>query len=68
MRLPLRIYAITLGNKILMVYFGTLALARLAVSLASSFVKPPVIATLPHIPVDAFNLLAPNSIGTAFGT
>ena len=76
-RLCLRVYAITFGNKILAVYFGTLALARLAVSLASSFVRPVAFVDLPPIPIDAFNFCAvvpqlqfrfvPNAVGTAFG-
>ncbi|KAF9646546.1 hypothetical protein BDM02DRAFT_3188752 [Thelephora ganbajun] len=75
--ITLRVYAITFKNKMLVVYFGTLALARLAMSLASAFTKPPAIIDLPRIPVDAFNLcgimvtlqfkLVPNAIGTAFG-
>ena len=73
----IRIYAITFKNKILAVYFGSLALTRVAMTLASTFTKPPVIISLPRIPVDAFNLcgikidlqfkLVPNSIGTVFG-
>ena len=58
-------------------YFGALALARVAVSLATSFIKPPTIVDLPPFPVDAFDLcgivvhlqfkMVPNSIGSAFG-
>ena len=72
-----RIYAITSGKKIFVIYFGILALARLTVSLAASFVKAPVIANFPPIPVDATHMcvtvinlqfrLVPNSIATAFG-
>ena len=61
----------------LAVYFGTLVLARLAMSLVSSFLKPPAVAELPSIPIDAFKLcvinadlqlmVAPNSIGTLLG-
>ena len=60
-----------------MVYFGALALARLTVALAASFIKPPTIVDLPSLPVDSFNLcgiivhlqfkVAPNSIATVFG-
>lgn len=67
----------TFKNKILTAYLVTLALARLAVSLATSFVKPAMIVDLPPLPVDAFDLcgvvihlqfkMVPNSIGTAFG-
>jgi len=73
----LRVYAITFRNKILAVYFGTLALARLAVSLASSFARPVAFVDLPPIPIDAFNFcpvlpnlqfrLVPNALGTVFG-
>lgn len=75
--ITLRIYAISLGNKILVAYFGTMALARLSLSLASSFAKPVAVMALPRIPeIDAFNLCGliitlqfksvPNAIGTAF--
>ena len=67
----------TFKNKILTTYLGTLALARLAVSFATSFLKPPTIVGLPPLPVDAFDLcgivvhlqfkMVPNSIGAAFG-
>jgi len=67
----------TFKNKILVAYLGTLALARLAVSLVTAFIKPPTIVDLPPLPVDAFDLcgivvhlrfkMVPNSIGTAFG-
>jgi len=76
-RFHVRVYAITFKNKILAVYFGTLALARLAVSLASAFARPVAFVDLPPIPIDAFNFcpvvpnlqfkLVPNAIGTAFG-
>jgi hypothetical protein len=79
MRLCARIYAISFRSKILLVYFGILALARFSLSLAASFSKPPVAISLPRIPeIDAFNMcaivvdlsfkLVPNSVGTAFGT
>jgi hypothetical protein len=59
-------------------FFGAMALARLIMSLISSFSMPLVVIPLPRIPeVDALNLCAtvidfrfkavPNSIGTAFG-
>ena len=67
----------TFKNKILAAYLGSLALARLAVSLATSFVKPPTIVSLPPLPVDAFNLcgivvhlqfkMVPNSIDERAG-
>ena len=73
-----RIYAISFKNRILVVYFGTLALARLAATFAANFAKPPVYAPLPALPIDAFGLCGvhvdlsltfiPYSIGTAFGT
>ena len=73
----IRIYAITFGNNILAVYFGTLALARLAMSLATSFIKTPAVVALPPVPLDVFDLcgvvahlrfkLVPNSLATAFG-
>ena len=69
-------YAITSKNKILAVYFGTLVLARLIISLVTSLVKHPT-AIMYGIPVDAFNLCEiiinlqfmsiPSIIGTAFG-
>jgi len=73
----LRVYAISFRNKTLVVYFGTLASARLAVSLASAFARPVAFVDLPPIPIDALNFcpvvpnlqfrLVPNAIGTAFG-
>ena len=78
MRLRPRICALTSKNKILMVYFGALVLARLASALATPFVKPPIVPDIPPIPLDIFNfcgvltdldpMLIPSSIGTAFGT
>jgi len=72
----LRIYAITLKNKVLAVYFVALSLARLSLSLASSFANTPSITTFPEIPVDAFNLcriiaqlkfkFVPSIIGSVF--
>jgi len=72
-----RIYAITSKNKLLTVYFGALALARMAVPFVSAIVEPPTITNLPPIPIDFFNLCAvkinlqlmviPNSIGSVFG-
>jgi len=74
--ITLRIYAITSGKKIFAIYFGTLALTRLTVALATSFLKSPVIANFPPLPIDATHLcvvvidlqfkLVPNSIATAF--
>ena len=59
-------------------YFGIMVLARLTVGMLSSFLKPPTIAELPQVPIDAFNfcvidahlqlMLASNSVGTVFGT
>jgi len=76
--ITLRIYAISSKNKILLAYLGALVLARTAMALASPFVDPPAVVSLPQVPVDAFNLcgvvtdlrflLVPNSIGTVFGT
>ena len=75
-RFRLRIYAITFKNKILIVYFGILAVARFAVGLAS-FLQPATFLDLPPIPIEAFNLcptvahprfkLVPVSIATVFG-
>ena len=75
-RLHIRIYAVTFRNKILAVYFGVLALTKLAVSLAS-FVEHVTNLHLPSIPLDVFNLcavfaplpfrLVPIVIGTVFG-
>jgi len=58
-------------------YFGTMALARLALSLAACFLRPVEFTDLPPIPIDAFNLCpivaryelryATGAIGTAFG-
>jgi len=56
-----RIYAITLRNRILVAYFGILAVTRLVMGLVTAFVHSPGIAT---------NLqfkLIPNTIGTVFG-
>lgn len=76
-RFRLRVYAITFRNKILAAYFGTLVLARLTVSLASSFVQPVIFTDLPPIPINTFGFcpivahlrfrLIPSAIGTAFG-
>ena len=54
-----------------------MALARLAVSLASNLIKPPVVIDTPPIPIDAFKSCefvvnfqfrkVPHSMGTAFG-
>ena len=60
------------------VYFGILALARLATSLASPFVGPPRFVDLSQLPISTFSLcgiiadlrfmIVPSSIGTAFGS
>ena len=78
MRFRPRLYAITLKNNTLVVYFGILAFARLTTFLVSFFVDPTFVVDLPEVPVDAFNMcainmnpeltLAPISIGTTFGT
>ena len=69
----------TFRNKLLAVYFGVLALARLVGTLVTWLIKPPVYIDFPKIPVDAFNLCGTstiadrhlkailNSIGTAYG-
>ena len=72
-----RIYALTFRNKILVVYFGTLAVARLVAAFTASVVRPFTFVDLSQIPADAFNLcgivvefpfmIIPSSIGTAFG-
>ena len=71
-------YAITFKNKIIGVYFGTLTLARLATSLASTFIGPPTFVDLSQLPIGTFGMcgiivdlqfmIVPSSIGTAFGT
>ena len=78
MRFRPRLYAITFKNNTLAVYFGTLAVARLATFLVSFFVEPLSVVDLSVVPIDVFNLCAikvnpkllsaPISIGTAFGT
>ena len=81
MRFLSRIYAITFSNKILMAYFGILALARSATSLAVLLV--PTWGTIPdrdlltHVEIDPINfcgvianlqsMWVPISIGIAFG-
>ena len=72
-----RIYAVASRNKMVVVYFAALMLARLSTELVIIFIKPPVVVDIHLIPADAFNLcmvtidlqlmLIPNSIGTAFG-
>lgn len=74
----LRVYAITSKNKVLLAYFGSISLTRLAVSLASNLIKPPDVIDLPLVPFNPFNLCGfvvyfqfktvPHSLGTAFGT
>ena len=76
--IPPRVYAVTRKNKILAVYLGTLVLARLIISLASTFIKHPKTIDIYAYPIDAFNMCViitdlrpmsfPNSIGTVFGT
>ena len=73
-----RIYGITLRNKMLVACFGTLSLAKLAMSLVAIFTSSPVVADSSPAPADAFGLcelvtnprfgFVPCSIGTAFGT
>ena len=71
-----RVYAITRKNRILVVYLGTLALARLIISIASTFTKHPKAIGLYPYPIDVSNLCVivtsrrfisiQNSIGAAF--
>ena len=56
----LRIYAITLGNKVLVAYFGLLALARLVMAFVTAFYNP-------SAPMPIQFRLVPNSVGTTFG-
>ena len=58
--MPLRIYAITLGNKVLVAYFGILALARLVMAFVTAFYNP-------SAPMPIQFRLVPNSVGTTFG-
>ena len=77
MRFHLRVYALTLRNKFVAVYFGTLALTRFAISLASPLAKPVGVFDLPPIPIETFNLclmipqfkfrLVPFTLATVFG-
>ena len=76
MRLRPRLYAITLKNNTLVVYFGILAFARFTTFIVSFFVEPTFVVNLPVVPVDSNMcsifvipqlMLAPISIGTAFG-
>ena len=77
MRFRPRLYAITFRNNKLVVYFGVLAFTRFTMFIVSFFVEPTFVVNLPVVPVDAFNMcafhinpeimLAPISIGTAFG-
>ena len=78
LRFRLRVYAISFKNKVFVVYFGILALARSVTTFASVIATPPAITPFPPLPIDASNLcgigvdihlmLVPYSIGTAFGT
>ena len=71
-----RIYGITFGNKIVMAYFGAVALTKFVVSLVS-FLPNVKNVYLPPIPLDVFNLcavgarlrfrLVPIVMGTTFG-
>ena len=71
-------YAITSKNKILAVYFGTLVLARLIVSVVISIHGHPTAVIFYEASVDAFDICEividlefmsiPSVIGTAFGT
>ena len=73
-----RVYAISSGNRVLVIYFVTLLLARMAISLVLAFAVPPGFRDLQSIPIDAFNLCGiirdlkcmavPYLIGTVFGT
>ena len=73
----LRIYAISFKNKFVAVYFGTLALLRLILSLASTFLRPMTLFGVPNLPIDTSNLcptnihlefkLVPYVIATTFG-
>ena len=73
-----REYAITRKNRILVVYLGTLVLARLIISLASTFIKHPKTIDIYPYPIDVSNLCVivtsrrfrsiQNSIGAAFST
>jgi len=72
----LRVYAVTFRNKVLVVYFGTLALARFMIALIVVLIKHPTIVGSLPVPIDAFNqcatvmdlrlMLIPSSLGTAF--
>jgi len=56
----LRIYAVTLGNKIVVTYFAALALTRLVMALVTAFLTAPsVVSNL------QFKLI-PNTVGTTF--
>ena len=71
-----RIYALTSRNKILAVYFGSLSLTRLVVSLVS-YLQPVTFLLLPPIPLDIFKMctfithprfkLVPVAIASVFG-
>ena len=72
----LRVYALTFGNKLLVVYFGALALTKFVVSLAS-FLPHETVVDPPPIPLEVFKMCAtltplpfksvPIAIGTVFG-
>lgn len=74
---PPRIYALTFKNKLLMVYFGSMALTGFIVSVIGFSSRPPEIVTLPWLPTDSASLctliaifkfkLVPLSILTTFG-
>ena len=56
-----RIYAVTLGNRVLVVYFGALAVARLIMGILTAFLNSPGVAANTQ-----FKMI-PNSIGTTLG-
>ena len=75
MRFRLRVYAITCKNKIIAAYFGILLLARLAVSLGTTFNSPPVVVKSPPVSIDVTEscglvtgLHSKLAVGTVSGT
>jgi len=75
----LRVYALTVRNKFIVVYFGSIAVTRYAMSLALSLAGPIRLFDLPQtpIPLDTLNTclvipqfrfkLVPNSLAIVFG-
>jgi len=57
----LRVYAVSLGNKFLVVYFATLAVSRLVMGILTAYITSPTVVTNIQFK------LTPNDIGTAFG-